>query len=106
MRHLFKPILLMSLVVVLMSTACQVPTANTGSQPNTNTAVATAPPAQRPEQRLETSATNFTLPKLDALLADESFVSDAKNSVPMTDDVIEHLRDISRKAVAELSDQD
>src|SRR4051812_44016769 len=102
MSYLSKPILLVSVAAVFMSMACQVPNAHTGNQPNANTGSAQPTPVQTPDQRVQTSDTLFTLPMLDALLADESFVSDAKRSIPMTDDELERLRDISRKAVADL----
>src|SRR5690348_8676494 len=104
MSYLSKPIIVMTLAAVSVSMGCQAPNANTDNPPNTNTAVAQATPVQTPEQTLQSSDTLFTLPMLDALLADESFVSDAKRSIPMTDDELQRLRDISRKAVAELSD--
>ena len=106
MSYLSKIILVVSLAAVFMSVACQVPSGNTGNQPNANTVVAQATPSQTPEQKVPSSDAIFTLPMLDALLADESFLSDAKRSVPMTDDEVARLRDISRKAVADLSDQD
>ena len=106
MRYLFKPILLVSFAVVIVGMACQVPNSNTGTEPNANNGSAQASPVQTPEQPVETSDTLFTLPMLDALLADESFVSDAKRSIPITDDEVQRLRDISRKAVSDLSDDD
>lgn len=106
MSYLPKLILVLTLTAVFVSMACQVPNANTGNQPNGNTAVAQATPVQTPEQKVQTRDTLFTLPMLDALLSDESFVSDAKRSVGMTDEELQRLRDISRKAVAELSDAD
>jgi lipoprotein-anchoring transpeptidase ErfK/SrfK len=105
MRYLHKTILLVSLAAVVVGIACQVPNSNTGNQPNANTGSAQATPVQTPDQPVQTSDTLFTLPMLDALLADESFVSDAKRSLPMTDDELERLRDISRKAVADLSEE-
>ncbi|HTH51337.1 MAG TPA: L,D-transpeptidase [Pyrinomonadaceae bacterium] len=89
-----------------MSMACQVPSSNTGTQPNANTGTAQATPVQTPDQKMQASDSVFTLPMLDALLADESFTSEAKRSVPITDEELERLRDISRKAVADLSDED
>jgi lipoprotein-anchoring transpeptidase ErfK/SrfK len=106
MKNQSKAVLVVSLATVFASMACQVPNSNTGSQPNVNTADAQPTPVQTPDQKVQTSDTLFTLPMLDALLADESFVSDAKRSVPMTDEELDRLRDISRKAVADLSDDD
>lgn len=106
MRYLFKPILLVSLAAGLVSMACQAPNSNTASQPNANIASAPATPVQTPEQKVQTSDAIFTLPMLDALLADESFTSDAKRSVAITDEELARLRDISRKAVTDLSDED
>lgn len=105
MSYLSKIILFAAVALVFTSMACQPLATNTANQPNTNTAAAQTP-SPTPEQKVQASDALFTLPMLDALLSDESFVSEAKRSVPMTDEELDRLRDISRKAVADLSDED
>ena len=46
----------------------------------------------------------MTLPLLDALLADEGFVSEAKGTLQLTDAELQKLRDVARDAVLKLSD--
>ena len=48
----------------------------------------------------------ITLPLLDAMLAEEDFVTDLKNSAGLTDDQVEQLRTVSREGVQQLSESD
>ncbi len=53
-----------------------------------------------------TANSMVTLPLLDAVLADEAFVAEAKTALQLTDLEIQQLREASRNAVAGLSEDD
>ena len=59
----------------------------------------------RPEANAAPAArVALTLPLLDALLGDDAFVSEAKNSVQLSEQELQKLRDTARDAVLKLSD--
>jgi lipoprotein-anchoring transpeptidase ErfK/SrfK len=72
-------------------------TANTGTQPGT-AANAAPSPTKTPIE------ITVTLAIIDALLADEAFVNEAKSAAPLTDEEIQKLRDAARNEILKLSD--
>src|SRR5438045_3147858 len=96
-------------VMGAVSIACGPQPANTTVGTEVNSAANAQPPAATPatpsptpEER--TSEIQFTLPLLDALLSDEQFLSEARTNVSLTDEELDRLKDVSRKAVSELSE--
>jgi lipoprotein-anchoring transpeptidase ErfK/SrfK len=73
------------------------PPANTNV--NSNVAVA-------PEKPIAVSQVQVTLPLVDAILNDESYISDLKSSLQMSDDQIQKLRDAARDDVITLDESD
>src|SRR6187402_2978909 len=67
---------------------------NTASNANTSPA-----PPEPPAPRAD-----LTLPMLDALMSDEEFLTEAKNTVQLTDLEIKQLHDAAQKAVSNLSE--
>ena len=67
---------------------------NTASNANASPA-----PAEPPAPRAD-----LTLPMLDALMSDEEFLTEAKNTVQLTDLEIKQLHDAAQKAVSNLSE--
>ncbi|HVF47316.1 MAG TPA: L,D-transpeptidase [Pyrinomonadaceae bacterium] len=95
-----------TLVSILYSIGCM-PPANT-NQLNSNAPSNPPSPAAvtQPSPLVSEQAavnTPFTLPLLDAMLVDETFVSEAKSALQLTDLEIQRLRDVARKAVSGLS---
>jgi lipoprotein-anchoring transpeptidase ErfK/SrfK len=75
--------------------------ANTNTTANTNTANANTAAASN---NGNAKASNFTLtlPLLDALFAEETFASDLKSKLQLTDDEVSRLRSTAREATATL----
>lgn len=94
------------LAFVLFSIGCVPPAAT--DQPVSNApgnapspaAVVAPSPAVSEQVSINTP---FTLPLLDAMLVDETFVNEAKSALQLTDLEIQRLRDVSRNAVSGLS---
>lgn len=110
-RKLFASIFIIGSIVLL--NGCQPgPVNNTsgpiiGSDGNTNTnsnsnALASQPDISGPAA----PNTPVTLPLLDAMLADEAFVNEAKSTLQITDEEIQKLRDSARDAVLSLSQEE
>ncbi len=72
---------------------------NTAANLNTNTSV----PAAVPDKAV--ANVPITLPLLDAMLADEAFVNEAKTSIQISDEQIQKLRDAARNAVLNLNQE-
>jgi lipoprotein-anchoring transpeptidase ErfK/SrfK len=70
-------------------------TANTQPSPASNTAPS---PSRTPVE------ITITLPIIDALLADEAFVNEARSAGSLTDEEIQKLRDAARNEILRLSD--
>ena len=72
-------------------------TANTSANANTNTAAPV-------EVEAATSRVPITMPVVDALLADEQFLSEVRRVVQPTDEQLDKLKNVSRDAVLKLSE--
>ena len=68
------------------------------STPAASPSAAAEPPVAEPNIQ-------FTLPLLEAILSDDSFVSSSRREVQLTDEELQKLRDISRNAVLKLNDE-
>ena len=95
--------------IALLSSACEPPSGNTVTQgnlnTNTNTNLTTNSAGPPPAVSKEIATTPVTLPLLDAMLSDDSFVNEAKTTLQISDDEIQKLRDESRSAVKNLSQE-
>jgi hypothetical protein len=91
------------ITILFFSFGCQpVPVSNSGTS-NGNMSVAnSAPVTTSPEMPKENSKVPVTMPLIDALLNDPTFVDEAKRNLGLTDDEVAKLRDASRGAVLEL----
>jgi lipoprotein-anchoring transpeptidase ErfK/SrfK len=78
-----------------------VETANVNA--NTNSNIAKPSPESSPNN---VSQVQVTLPLVDALLQDDSFVNDAKTNLQIPDDQIEKLRDAARDDIVTLDEAD
>jgi len=79
------------------------------NEPANTAPVAQAPPANGPETqpKVETSANApFTMPMLYSLLSDESFASEAKSSVKLTDQELDKLKSAVNDSMNELDEND
>lgn len=83
----------------------EAPPANTGNlSANYQPVVNANSPAANTATETTVSQGPVTLPLLDAMLADDAFVSEAKSTLQISDDQIQKLRDASRNAVLQLSE--
>jgi len=71
---------------------------------NINTAINSNTQSAPTETQTKTTATVLTLPLLDALLADNDFVSEARRTLQATDEELDKLKNAARDAVLKLSD--
>ena len=108
-----KPILKIAILSVLLGNAgCALestkPVSNTSAAnsnsasagvSNANSAAVPSSPAVIPETRSEWAV---TLPVLDAFLADETFVAEAKSKLQLTDQQVTKLREVSHDATVRL----
>jgi L,D-transpeptidase ErfK/SrfK len=91
---------LISLGFALVLGGCSRPT----TEPSNRNATSPQPaaPAASPSRMTEAEAVPITLPVLDALFADESFTSDLKSKLQLTDEQIAGLRKIAGDEVLRL----
>lgn len=94
-------IIALSISAALFCTACEPPQAPPPVA-NTQPVVNAASPSPQPVQPL--ADITVTLPVLDALLADEAFVNEAKASAQLSDEEVQKLRDAARNEVLKLTD--
>jgi lipoprotein-anchoring transpeptidase ErfK/SrfK len=94
--------------VMLLSAGCTQNSSRTSVPNNTvsniNNAVNSNTQPAPAETQSKTTATVLTLPMLDALMADNDFVSEARSSLQITDEEIDKLKNAARDAVLKLSD--
>lgn len=96
------------LFFALFILACETNREQAVNQSTTNTGnsnVNTAAPVNRPptNQSVANASLPVTMPLLDAMFVDETFLEDAKREVQLTDDEAEKLRSAARDAVLQLS---
>src|SRR5437870_12745377 len=91
---------LISLGLALVLGGCSRPTTET-SKRNPESPQPAAPAAS-PARMTEAEAVPITLPVLDALFADESFIADLKSRLQLTDEQIARLRKIAGDEVLRL----
>lgn len=88
---------------------CVAPPANNTVETNMNVPPSPQPaasPSPTPLPDKRTADMQFTLPLLDALLSDDQFLAEARKMVSLTDEEVQRLKDASRKAGADLSEDD
>lgn len=105
---IFRGVTILFVTVLLMNASCvqrdsQLSVAN-NTAGNLNTSVNSNTQPVPTETQTKTTATVLTLPLLDALLADNEFVSEARSSLQVTDEEIEKLKNAARNSVLKLSD--
>jgi lipoprotein-anchoring transpeptidase ErfK/SrfK len=97
-------VIALPLIAVLFSAACEQRRPAPPDQVDTNVQPA-ANGAQPPPQVIEKAVNiTVTLPILDALLADQTFVSEAKTAAQLSDEEVQKLRDAARNAVLKLTE--
>lgn len=111
-----KPIVLtIAIGLAVLSFGCGQPAPTTNANVNTNTAVVNAAPVNSiaansspaPSPNKESQAKMpVTLPVLDAMFSDETFAGELKSKVQLTDEQVERLKNLSREAVANLSESE
>lgn len=92
--------LTLGVVLALFGTACVTqPTGNSNSEPGR----ATPSPSASPTASIDVSAAPVTLPVLDAFFAsDETFTTELKTKLSLTDDQITQLRAVAREETSKL----
>jgi len=107
-NFIFRGTAVLFIIGMLLNASCvqnNSPTSvpnNTVGNLNTGTNSNTQPVPT--ETQTKTTATVLTLPLLDALLADNDFVSEARSTIQVTDEEIDKLKNAARDAVLKLSD--
>ncbi len=94
---------------ILFSFGCEPPPTNTTVNTNSivpagntsSTPIAAAPPSKESEMKMP-----VTLPVLDAMFTDETFASDLKSKLQLTDEQIDRLKTVSREAVTNLTEDE
>ena len=92
-------------LLILTSFACLLASCTTAPPPNSNSPVvrATPSPTASPSPvATETTSVQVTLPLLDALLADEKFVAQAKENLKLSEQQIDSLKRASSAEIARL----
>ena len=102
MRRFSNTLLTVSFVsTVLFAPSCQIqPNNKAPEKPVAQTSPAQTSPKPSPTQQAKTS--QITLPLLDALLAQPTFVSELKTKLQITDDQVETLRRVASSEVQRL----
>ncbi len=90
---------------------CENPTVtNTNASANTNTTVTTnanvANVAPTAVNNKKVAALPVTLPVMDAMFFDESFITELKTKLQLNDEQIEKLKTVSREAVGNLAESE
>jgi lipoprotein-anchoring transpeptidase ErfK/SrfK len=95
------------LTLILCGGGCVNETSNT-AQTNSNSQPAPVAPSPAPTQVAASDTNNLpvTLPVLDAFFADDSFASELKSKLQLTDEQISNLRSIAREETAKLRETD
>ncbi|MEO5860829.1 MAG: L,D-transpeptidase [Pyrinomonadaceae bacterium] len=107
MTHFNARILLAGLLAsgFLFSSCQQTPTLEANAPVNTNSVANAAPPPTNVQQPAPSAAAvnlPVTMPLLDAMFADESFVAEAKQAAQLTDEEASKVRDEAKDAVLQL----
>jgi lipoprotein-anchoring transpeptidase ErfK/SrfK len=98
---------ILALAIIICVSGCAPPpptntNTNTNTSVNTNSA-ATTTPATKPASNAQG---NITLPLLDALFAEETFASDLKSKLQLSDDQVNRLKTVAREETARLRESD
>lgn len=98
----------LALALTLCGTGCVTQPANTSNSTanSTNTATTAATPQTIKANATETDAVPVTLPLLDALFHEETFASELKTRLQLTDEQIERLRKTAREETGKLRETD
>ena len=99
----------LALALTLCGTGCVQQPANTANGTNsttTNTATTAATPQTVKTNATEADAVPVTLPLLDAFFQDETFASELKTKLQLTDEQVEKLRKTAREETSKLRETD
>jgi lipoprotein-anchoring transpeptidase ErfK/SrfK len=101
-------LLLFTSVFFVSCEANQNRTANQPLQPavNTNTSAANIAPGNTANNAARNTGMPVTMPLIDAMFADETFLQEARSAVQLTDEELNKLRDTARNGVLELNGDD
>ncbi|MDI1240573.1 MAG: L,D-transpeptidase [bacterium] len=93
-----------SLALIVFGSSCEQPRPPVANPPASNTAVNTASAVNSQPQAPPSAGANLpvTMPLLDAMFGDESFGTEAKTQLQLTDEELSRVRDAARNSVLEL----
>lgn len=97
-------LLLFSFLLALFAIGCTVENGNSNAPVSTASPVPSASPAASPSASPATAqaSVKVTLPLLNALLADDAFVREAKNKVKLSDEQIDSIKQASQASIDRL----
>src|SRR6187402_2632840 len=92
-----------SLALVVLGSSCEQPRPPAANAPASNTVANTAPAVNSQPQPPPAAGANLpvTMPLLDAMFADESFATEAKTQLQLSDEELSKVQDAARNSILE-----